>query len=112
MGEIEQDNTKPLRCVHFLPSIRVEQGGVVRAVVDICTVLAARGNDVTLITWDAADCPEAWTAGRPGFPRVVVINPPRSLFWRQSPHDLAKVAEVLKQADVLHLHGVWSISNI
>ena len=39
-----------MRILHYLPRIHLSEGGVVRAVLDICALLAGEGHDVTLAT--------------------------------------------------------------
>src|SRR5207244_4126782 len=63
----------PLRIAHYVPGIRVEQGGVVRSILDECSVLAARGAELTLITYIAPDVPRDWLDGLPNRPRVLLI---------------------------------------
>src|SRR5207253_608981 len=41
-------------------TVRLEGGGVARAVLDLCTLMAARGHPVTLVTADPTDVPADW----------------------------------------------------
>ncbi|HXE53717.1 MAG TPA: glycosyltransferase, partial [Tepidisphaeraceae bacterium] len=94
-----------LKCVHFLRSVRLEEGGVVRAVLDICGGLAARGHEVTLVSCDATDVPPEWKSGAPGVPRSIVA-PTRGI--GSDP----QIESLLTQADVLHLHTPWERMNL
>jgi glycosyltransferase involved in cell wall biosynthesis len=101
-----------IRCVHYLPEIRLEQGGVTRAVLDFCGVFAGAGHEVTLVTGDATDVPAAWQAGGAGLPRVRVIDRPRGR-WQLLPRGAAAGLEgLLREAEVLHLHAPWTPSNL
>lgn len=97
---------RALHIVHFLPRIRMEEGGVVRSVVDMIGSLAEAGQGVTLLTFDAADAPEAWCNSSAG-PRVVVI-PPLGMFGRHAPQAARRI---LEGADALHLHTPWERGN-
>ncbi len=97
-----------LRCVHFLSRIRLADGGIARAVLDICGGLAERGHDVAILTADeAADVPAPWTLSHSYSPRLVTIPMPR-LFGRVA----VEAVKCLAGADVLHLHGPWDVPSL
>lgn len=96
-----------MHITHFISQLNEQFGGPVRAILDLCNAMAARGHDLTVLTWDATSAPKDW--GRPGKPRAVTIDPPAwpaSLF---SGAQLKSIGERLDEtaADLLHLHGVW-----
>src|SRR5882757_4124752 len=66
----------PLNIVHFLPEIRLADGGVVRAVLDWCAVFAARGHQVTLLAWNGQDIPSDWFTRHPAKPMAVLLSSP------------------------------------
>lgn len=101
-----------MRVVHYLRQIRLEQGGVVRAVLDICAVLAKAGHEVTLLCCDDTDVPATWRSGAPGFPRVRKIDPPARPMAAFSRSQLGAITEILRGCDVVHLHAVWHASNL
>jgi glycosyltransferase involved in cell wall biosynthesis len=102
---VEHDGRFPeerYRCVHYLRRVWLEDGGVVRVVLDICSLLAACGHHVTLLTTDATDVPSTWQAGEKNLPRAVTIPVPRLL------GSLPIEAEsAIRNANVLHLHTPW-----
>jgi glycosyltransferase involved in cell wall biosynthesis len=104
-----------LHCVQYLPDARLEGGGVARAVLDWCTILAARGLGMTLVSNSAAGIPSSWfnsgLAEAVGTPRAEVISPPGGCFGRFGPKALDTVVRLLKTADVLHLHAPWLTGN-
>lgn len=95
-----------MKILHYKPTIRLEEGGVVRAVLDLCTEMAKAGHAVTLATGDATDVPEAWKAGEPGCPELVQTplsgNPTRT----------ESVRRAVADADIVHLHAVWQPDNL
>lgn len=91
--------------------MRLEQGGVTRAVLDFCAIFASLGNTTTLVTSDATDVPAEWLAGAAGAPKVVVIDPPRGRLELLPRAAVAGLDDLLRKTDVLHLHAPWTASN-
>ena len=101
-----------LHIVHYLAQIDLERGGVVRAVLDLAAVSAARGHRVTILTHDPADVPEPWRHNLPGRPRVIVIEGP-PFAGGPIPRSARRTVEsLLKHADVMHLHEPWGLANL
>lgn len=107
-----------MKIVHYLRQIRLNQGGVVRAVLDFCHETAAAGHQVTWLTYDTGDAPASWLdaasprePGKPGVPLVVKIPPARRFGQRFDRAGLAAVEAHVRGADVVHLHGIWTPSN-
>lgn len=100
-----------MKIVHFLDDIRLESGGVVRAVLDYVKLLAARGHEVTLVTLHAQDVPASWREGGAGLPRVVELPRDRRSFGLMSKAGVEAFERVLREAEVLHLHGPWERTN-
>ncbi len=101
----------PLNIVHYVPGIRLFQGGVVRAILDNCSVLSALGHQMTVIVYQPDDMPPTWMDG-PN-PRAVVVPDPY-LPGRPLPRPALKnPKEFIAAADVLHLHapGSTAIAN-
>jgi glycosyltransferase involved in cell wall biosynthesis len=93
-----------MKIVHYMACMRLEEGGVVRAVLDICGVLAARGHEVRLLTFDAGDVPESWKKGGDGRPQIMTL-PKRFGPWPGMGGNWARPH--IEQADVVHLHVPW-----
>jgi len=99
-----------LKILHYMKTLRVEDGGVVRAVLNLCRLQAEAGADVTLITYDSKDAPQAWLDGAPGAPRVVTVAPPNKR-QRLGPQAIETCRREIDAADCVHLHAIWSPSN-
>jgi len=103
----------PLRIVHYFPRLRTEGGGPIRAVLDLCAAMARRGHRVTLLTLDDAEAPAAWKSVAPDAnPRVRVLPASRRPAGMLSRPAVDAAARVLRDADLLHVHGAWLIDNI
>ncbi len=103
--------TKPVRVVHYLDAVLEENGGVVRAVLDLVGALSVLGDEVTLMTGDATDAPAPWHSA-PNVPRVVTFNRKLSPWLGLTPYAAQLAAPLLAEADVLHLHTPWDPVNV
>lgn len=102
--------TTALRVAHLAAPIRLEQGGVVRAVLDMAGALAAKGHDIAIATWDATDVPKHWNHGRASVPRIVLIDPPGTL-GKATPKAAETLTRLFRSADAVHLHTPWEPVN-
>ncbi len=100
-----------LKITHVSAPIRLELGGVVRAVLDLAGSLASHGHDVAVATWDAQDVPSEWAPGRTGVPRVVRFDPPGS-FGKPTPKTEETLRRLIAASDVVHLHTPWELLNL
>ena len=100
-----------LRITHYIPAIRLEQGGVVRAVLDWCAVFARRGHKIRLFVYEPDDIPEDWLKGIPGIPHAVVLPAPTGPGKLLGKAALKIVDDALADTDVLHLNAPWLDGN-
>lgn len=101
-----------MRVVQWLRRVRLEHGGVVRAVLDLCAHLARAGHEVELLCCDDADVPRTWRDGAGLAPTVVRLDSPALPGRAFSPRQLRTIRTHVEGADVVHLHGVWHLSNV
>ena len=101
-----------MKIVHYLSHIRLADGGVVRAVLDICTLLAQHGHDIVLITCDDVDVPSEWKDGSDNVPRVVIVEDPGSSGGMLSKAALQTAQSEINSADSVHLHTIWDRANL
>lgn len=100
-----------MKLLHYLTRFNLADGGVVRAVLDMCALLASRGHEIEVLTCDDSDVPPSWKAGQSGVPRVRKVAPPGlpgGLFRKSQQTELRASVE---WADVVHLHACWTTSN-
>lgn len=100
-----------MKLLHYLTRFNLADGGVVRAVLDMCALLASRGHEVELLTCDDTDIPAAWKAGTAGAPSVRVIAPPALPAALYKRAQLDDIRPSIQRADVVHLHACWTSSN-
>lgn len=105
-----------MKLLHYLTRFNLADGGVVRAVLDMCALLASRGHEVELLTCDDTDIPAEWKAASPdnpgtGTPRVRVVAPPALPAALYKKSQLEDIRPSIQRADVVHLHACWTSSN-
>ena len=100
-----------MRIVQALHAIDLRAGGPARVVVDLSAVLASRGHEIVIATENPRDVPPAWmTSPTQGLPTCVTLP---SLGWQIWNANFRRAVEnVLANADLVHLHGLWEPFNL
>lgn len=101
-----------MRILHYHDSMSFGLGGPVRAVMDLSRLLAAAGHEVTIATYDFADAPKEWLHRVPGAPKVEVLDKPSLPGGFFSAASVRRVEQLVRAADLLHIHGMWTPSNL
>lgn len=101
-----------VHCIHYINRLRLENGGVVRFVLDICQVLSSQGIKVTLITQDAKDIPEDWLTDA-NKPDVVELKQKKLPGGFLTPTNMRRVAGLFSEHKntVINFHIPWVLSN-
>lgn len=97
-----------MNILHVTANLRLELGGVSRAVLDLASGAAAAGHAVTVATWDNTDVPDTW--GQPGQPKHAMIAAPKPRGGLTQAGASQLRAEI-SSADVVHLHTPWEPIN-
>ncbi len=100
-----------MNIVHYIRAVRLEDGGVVRAVLDLCEALARRGHEVTLLTFDLADIPQKWNQGNAQYPRAMKLQK-GILPWSAVSTRERDIASIVSSANALHLHVIWDLVGL
>lgn len=98
-----------MNILHVISRLRLEDGGVVRAVIDLAGGAADARHSVAVACCDATDAPDAWT-GQPGRPRLVRVEQPAAV-GKLSPGATHAIQTEIDAADVVHLHTPWDPIN-
>ncbi|MDP7005843.1 MAG: glycosyltransferase [Phycisphaerales bacterium] len=96
-----------MKILHYCSRIRLEDGGVVRAVLDLTTSLAKSGKSVTLMATEGEDLPKKET----GVQTILTGSFDRAPI-RFSTNRLNSIKDHIQQSDVLHLHTPWEPANV
>lgn len=100
-----------LRIIHFFPRIRREEGGVVQVVIDLCRSLVDLGHIVRLATCDGPDVPNDWRSSAHN-PSLCLLEKSKVLPGCLSAVGISNFRKLMTDADVVHLHTPWEISNL
>ncbi len=100
-----------MKLLHYFPTTRLTEGGTIRAAIDLCTVLANRGNEVLWITCDDTDAPESWKNGEPNTPTIISLGKFQKKGLRLTQEQIATATKIAKDVDVAHIHAMWEPSN-
>ncbi len=103
-----------MRIVQYLPAMLLEYGGPVRAVTDLSAALAAAGHDVTVLTSGESNVKLGGegVADMERSPRMVTLPAITGALNRLGRDALSEAYEVIRSADVVHVHGMWEASNV
>ncbi|MBC8309425.1 MAG: glycosyltransferase [Phycisphaerales bacterium] len=96
-----------MKILHYCARLRLIDGGVVRAVLDLTSSLSQCGKTVTLMVTEGDDFPGA-DSGVQTMRTGDFDRPP----IRFSTARLASLKQYIADADVLHLHTPWEPANI
>lgn len=100
-----------MKILHFKTTMRLEEGGVVKAVLDLC-IMSQSDNQVGIATFDPAGLPEQWH--NPPNTNTTKLHHLKGTLGPASKlnkHQRTQLEDIIKQYDVVHLHSIWNISN-
>lgn len=100
-----------MKIAHYIDNLRLESGGTVRTVLDLCTMLAARGHEILVFTHDAGDAPADWHSPDTPGPTVHVVGRSGGLLRSMPRADRARVAELVAGFDAAHVHAMWELAS-
>ncbi len=105
-----------MHVLHYCESTSSKFGGPPKFVLDTCRAVAAEGHETTILTPDATDSPAAWLAeagcrqeAAPVIGRLDTLVRPGGFLGIGA---MRQVRRQLRNTDVVHLHGVWALSNL
>jgi glycosyltransferase involved in cell wall biosynthesis len=99
-----------MKVLHFKTTMRLEEGGVVKAVLDLCT-MSQVDDEVGLATFDPSGVPEQWLDSDTTTPRVHRLSTDSARITTLNAKQKNQLREVINQYDVVHLHSMWTTVN-
>lgn len=111
-----------MQIVHFVESTDVRTSGSSRFALDAARLMADAGHPSTVLTLDASSAPHAWLGNRMGTDTTAPLNANLPLVRHigssklgasvLSAEAMRDIRATLKNADVVHLHNLWSIATL
>lgn len=101
-----------MRVLHYKPTMKAEEGGVVKAVFDMCVHTVSPELSIGLLTHDTDLVRQALpdhAAGQLALHPMPL--PRRSAAYLLGPSTLRSIESVVAQYDLVHLHEMWTPSN-
>jgi glycosyltransferase involved in cell wall biosynthesis len=99
-----------MKILHSIAQIDFRSGGPVRAVLDLSECLARRGHRIDVMAKYGPDTPESWK--NPDSPtRVIALGTPERFRAWYAGRSLERIRAAVAEADVVHLHGIWTPQN-
>lgn len=98
-----------MKVLHFSPAIRLDEGGVAKAVIEFCTMLQPLA-EITLATFGEPQTPKEWSDQSDNSIKLKVLdgNPGHGKLNTQQ---LQQLKQLIENADVVHMHSIWFVSN-
>lgn len=96
-----------MRILHWLDLWWRDVGGPIRSITDLSDAMRQRGHEVVVATADPRDAPPDWLEG----------SDPRMRTFRHGPlgiiarSERSRLRDLVRSADVVHLHGLWERST-
>lgn len=101
-----------MRVLHYKPTMRAEEGGVVKAIFDLCVLTASPGLRVGLATYHTDLVREnlsARDADLIDLHRIELVRDASRLLRRA---DVRAMRAIIREYDLVHLHTMWTPSNV
>lgn len=99
-----------MKILHFKTRMRLEEGGVVKAVLDLVR-MGADSNEIGLATLDASGTPDEWRDGSASNINVHELSGQPGRAGTLSRDQLNQLRDLVGQYDVVHLHSMWPMAN-
>lgn len=100
-----------MRILHAIADLARENGGPAQACIELARLMARRGHEVTIVTTDRGLPPEhrgeVPCGGGTGAVRVESFRGNTPRFWGTSWAMRRRLAELIPNADVVHLHSLY-----
>ncbi len=97
-----------MKVLHFKTTMDLEEGGVVKAVLDLIRVSAV-SDSIGLSSVDAAGLPQEWSKGLPVAVHELKGNVTRAGVLTRA--QLNELERIIAGYDVVHLHSMWPTAN-
>lgn len=99
-----------MKILHFSPTMRLEDGGVVKAILDLC-IMSQESDQVGLATFDPSGVPKQWLEPETKTTRIHQLTGELGNKQTLNADQKKQIRDLVDQYDVVHLHAMWSTAN-
>ena len=104
------ERTRSMKILHFKMTMRLEEGGVVKAVLDLMS-MGMRSDEIGLVTTNPSGVPDAWSAGSELPVHIHQLSGASGPAGTLTKAQLREIESVMSNYDVVHLHSMWGMAN-
>lgn len=101
-----------MKILHFKTSMALEEGGVVKAVLDLCE-MSHRKNNVGLMTFDQSSALNDWNTNQSGSDMITIhrLDGAVGAGGKINASQRKQIESIIAQYDIVHLHSMWTPAN-
>ena len=97
----------PLTIFHYIRSTRLEDGGIVRCVIDNCTLAKQLGHNVILATTTLDEQLSPWLSSTTA-PELLLVTQNRAVKACLDRQSIKSISLAIQSSDLLFFHDIWS----
>lgn len=101
-----------MKILHFKTTMALEEGGVVKAVLDLC-VMSQHNNEVGLATFENPQALDDWNRDESGndYVRLHHLSGSAGVGGKLNQSQVDEFRTIIADYDIVHLHSMWSPAN-
>ena len=101
-----------MKILHFKPTMSLEEGGVVKAVLDLC-VMSQHNNQVGLATFENSKTLDDWNQDESGnaYVRLHHMSGGTGVGGKLNKAQMDEFRTIIAEYDIVHLHAMWTTAN-
>lgn len=99
-----------MKILHFKPTMCLEEGGVVKAVLDLC-IMSQHSDEVGLATFDPSGVPDEWLDPGTKTTRIHQLTGTPGRSQTLTADQQQQFRQLVDQYDVVHIHAMWDVAN-
>lgn len=99
-----------MKILHYKPTMCLEEGGVVKAVLDLC-IMSQSEDEIGLATFKPDGVPSEWLEPGTTTTRIHQLSGPLGIGGTLVAQQKKELREIISQYDIVHLHAMWNTGN-
>ena len=99
-----------MKILHFKMTMRLEEGGVVKAVLDLIS-MGMRTDEIGLATTNPSGIPKDWSEGSGQNVHIHTLDAASGAAGTLTKQQRRSMERIMSGYDVVHLHSMWGMAN-